>query len=82
MESHTLDLGDENIPKAARDAIKQLISEINALREEIEANNNRIAELETLADRDPIVPVVNRRAFVREINRAKAYKKTGVDALF
>lgn len=73
MEFHTLDLGDENIPKAARDAIKQLISEINALREKIEANNNRIAELETLADRDPIVPVVNRRAFVREINRAKAY---------
>lgn len=73
MESHKLDLGDETIPKEARDAIKQLIFEINALREEIEANNNRIAELETLADRDPIVPVVNRRAFVREINRAKAY---------
>ena len=73
VESDTLDLGDETIPKEAQDAIKQLISEINALRDEIEANNDRIAELETLADRDPLVPVVNRRAFVREISRAKAY---------
>ena len=73
MESHKLDLGDETIPKEARDAIKQLIFEINALREEIEANNDRVAVLETLADSDPIVPAVNRRAFVREISRAKAY---------
>jgi diguanylate cyclase (GGDEF)-like protein len=72
-ESDTLDFRDENIPEEARDAIKQLISEINSLREEIEANNDRIAELETLADRDQLVPVVNRRAFVREISRAKAY---------
>jgi len=71
--SDTLDLGDETIPEEAQDAIKQLISEIKSLREEIEANNDRIAELETLADRDPLVPVVNRRAFVREISRAKAY---------
>ena len=71
--SDTLDLCDETIPEEAQDAIKQLISEIKSLREEIEANNDRIAELETLADRDPLVPVVNRRAFVREISRAKAY---------
>ncbi|NKB21405.1 MAG: diguanylate cyclase [Alphaproteobacteria bacterium] len=71
--SDALDLGDETIPQEAREAIKHLISEINALRKEIEANNDRIAELETLADRDPLVPVVNRRAFVRELSRAKAY---------
>jgi len=71
--SDTLDFGDETIPKEAQDAIKQLIFEINSLREEIEVNNDRIAELETLADRDPLVPVVNRRAFVREISRAKTY---------
>ncbi len=72
-ETAALDLGDETIPEEAREAIRLLISEINALREEIEANNDRIAELETLADRDPLVPVVNRRAFVRELSRAKAY---------
>ena len=72
-DSAAFDLSDETIPEEAREAIKQLISEINALREEIEANNDRIAELETLADRDPLVLAVNRRAFVRELSRAKAY---------
>ena len=43
------------------------------MRLKIEANNQRIAELEDLADRDPLTPVVNRRAFVRELDRAKAY---------
>ncbi|MGB0576900.1 MAG: GGDEF domain-containing protein [Alphaproteobacteria bacterium] len=72
-DSDTLDLADETIPEEAREVIRHLLSEINALREEIEANNDRIAELETLADRDPLVPVGNRRAFIREISRAKAY---------
>jgi diguanylate cyclase (GGDEF)-like protein len=61
------------IPAEARDAIMRLLEEIKLLRSEIEANNQRIAELEDLADRDPLTPVVNRRAFVRELDRAKAY---------
>jgi len=64
---------DEAIPAEARDAILRLLQEIEYLRAEIEANNERIAELEDLADRDPLTPVVNRRAFVRELDRAKAY---------
>lgn len=67
------DLQDVAIPAEARDAIIQLLKEIASLRAEIEANNERIAELEDLADRDPLTPVVNRRAFVRELDRAKAY---------
>jgi len=31
------------------------------------------AELETIADEDPLVPVLNRRSFVRELERALAY---------
>ena len=61
------------MPAEARDAILRLLEEIELLRSEIEANNARIAELEDLADRDPLTPVVNRRAFVRELDRAKAY---------
>lgn len=67
------ELQDPAIPAEARDAILQLLKEIEFLRAEIEANNARIAELEDLADRDPLTPVVNRRAFVRELDRAKAY---------
>ncbi len=66
-------LQDAAIPTEARDAIVRLLKEIEFLRSEIEANNERIAELEDLADRDPLTPVVNRRAFVRELDRAKAY---------
>jgi len=66
-------LQDAAIPAEAREQILQLLKEIASLRAEIEANNERIAELEDLADRDPLTPVVNRRAFVRELDRAKAY---------
>jgi diguanylate cyclase (GGDEF)-like protein len=67
------ELQDAALPAEARDAIMRLLKEIEFLRSEIEANNERIAELEDLADRDPLTPVVNRRAFVRELDRAKAY---------
>jgi diguanylate cyclase (GGDEF)-like protein len=64
---------DTAIPAEAREAMLRLLEEIESLRAEIEANNNRIAELEDLADRDPLTPVVNRRAFVRDLDRVKAY---------
>lgn len=64
---------DDSIPSEARDAIVRLLEEISYLRSEIQTNNQRIAELENLADRDPLAPVVNRRAFVRELERVKAY---------
>lgn len=52
-----------------RGAITALMEEVNVLREELEAANQRLAELEQLVDMDPLVPVPNRRAFVREISR-------------
>lgn len=67
------DSDDASVPSEAHDAIMRLLEEIENLRAEIEANNERIAELEDLADRDPLTPVINRRAFVRELDRAKAY---------
>ena len=33
----------------------------------------RLAEVEQLADRDPLTPVLNRRAFMRELSRACAF---------
>jgi diguanylate cyclase (GGDEF)-like protein len=69
----TTSIFSADIPEEARQAILALIEEIDALRVEIKTNNARIAELEDLADSDPLTPVVNRRAFVREIDRARAY---------
>ena len=66
-----LDTG--GLPRDAEEAILRLLDEIEALRAEIDANKRRIAYLENLADRDPLTPVVNRRAFLRELERAKSY---------
>lgn len=66
-----LDSGD--LPRDAEQAILRLLDEIESLRAEIDANKRRIAYLENLADRDPLTPVVNRRAFMRELERAMSY---------
>lgn len=58
----------ELTPKV-RDAIMTLMSEVDSLRREIQSARERIGELEHFADHDPLVPVRNRRAFVRELTR-------------
>jgi diguanylate cyclase (GGDEF)-like protein len=47
-----------------------LKAEISGLRATLAGMRARIAELETLADTDALVPLPNRRAFVREVDRA------------
>jgi diguanylate cyclase (GGDEF)-like protein len=42
------------------------------LRAEVARLERRLAEVERLADRDPMLPLLNRRAFVRELTRALA----------
>ncbi|MHA1107997.1 MAG: GGDEF domain-containing protein, partial [Alphaproteobacteria bacterium] len=60
---------EDGIPPTVEQAITGLISEIDQLRQEIEQNNIRIQDLEKLADRDPLVPLANRRAFMHELER-------------
>ncbi len=70
-----LGLAPGDLPRDVEQAILRLLDEIEALRTEIDASMRRIAYLENLADRDPLTPVVNRRAFMRELGRAKSYAK-------
>ncbi len=58
----------ELTPKV-RDAIVTLMAEVDRMRGEVEEQRVRIAYLERLADQDSLTPVVNRRAFVRELSR-------------
>ena len=53
-------------------ALTSLMDEVHALKEEVSATKARLSELETLADRDPLLETHNRRAFVRELGRAIA----------
>ena len=52
--------------------ITRLMGEVEALRRELQAVGGRLAEAERLADRDVLTPLLNRRAFVRELQRAIA----------
>lgn len=49
----------------------ELVSENKSLSTEIALLRLRIIELERAADTDPLVPVYNRRAFMREVARAQ-----------
>lgn len=49
-----------------------LMQEVDTLRRSVETANKRLTEAEKLADQDPLLPIYNRRAFVRELTRAQA----------
>ncbi|RMF08557.1 MAG: GGDEF domain-containing protein [Alphaproteobacteria bacterium] len=59
---------EEMTPKV-RQAIMTLMEEVDRMRKELDRAQQRIQELEQLADRDSLVPMANRRAFVRELSR-------------
>jgi diguanylate cyclase (GGDEF)-like protein len=62
----------EFTPKV-REAIVSLLEEVSNLRQELEESKKRITHLEKLADEDALVPISNRRSFVRELSRMLAY---------
>ena len=55
------------------DSLAQLRAEIGRLSGELARAEARIAELEARADVDPLLEVLNRRGFERELNRSLAY---------
>lgn len=62
----------ELTPKV-RQAFLNLMAEVETLRQELQASQRRVGELEKLADQDPLAPVANRRAFVRDMSRMMSY---------
>jgi diguanylate cyclase (GGDEF)-like protein len=56
-----------------RDALMSLMGDVERLRREVEQIRKRLGDSEELADLDSLLPVLNRRAFVRELNRVVAY---------
>jgi diguanylate cyclase (GGDEF)-like protein len=65
---------DEFTPKV-RDAIMGLMSEVDSLRRELAHTKTRLDEAEKTADQDQLLPIFNRRAFVRELTRFIAFTK-------
>ena len=52
-----------------RDAISALAQEVGRLRREVEQTRAKLEEMARTADQDTLLPILNRRAFVREIGR-------------
>lgn len=55
-----------------REALISLLKDLQEVRAELAEAQQRVGELERLADRDPLIDVYNRRAFARELERALA----------
>ena len=56
-----------------RDAIMTLMGEVDNLRRELQRTRERLEEVERTADQDQLLPLLNRRAFVRELMRYIAF---------
>jgi len=66
--------GDRAIPEReltprVRDFVHSLTSELETLRRDLQAARDRLELAEREADRDHLLPVLNRRAFMRELAR-------------
>jgi diguanylate cyclase (GGDEF)-like protein len=65
-----LGIPEAEFTPSVRDAIMGLMQEVDALRRELEHTRARLDTAERNADQDHLLPLLNRRAFVREVTRA------------
>jgi diguanylate cyclase (GGDEF)-like protein len=72
---HAAGLAGESLSPPLRAAVAGLLADIDRLQEELERAKARSAHLERLADEDALMPVANRRAFIRELSRLMALAK-------
>jgi diguanylate cyclase (GGDEF)-like protein len=68
-----LGIPEEEFTPRVRDAIVGLMGEVETLRHQLTQTRARLDEMEKVADRDQLLPVLNRRAFVRELTRHIGY---------
>ena len=61
---------EQDFTPHVREVLSRLIGETDTLRRELRHAQLRLLEAEHSADRDHLLPLLNRRAFVRELTRA------------
>jgi diguanylate cyclase (GGDEF)-like protein len=69
IDASVLGIPESEFTPRVRDAIMTLMSEVDALRRELQQTRSRLEEVEKTADQDHLLPLLNRRAFVRELTR-------------
>ncbi len=74
---------DGELTPNVQSAVQVLMAEVDRLKQELVHSQQMVEELEYIADEDPLVKVLNRRAFDRELTRALAYaQRYGMMASF
>ena len=68
-----LGLGEADLTPQVQAALGRLFTEIDELRQEVSRLKAHLSEAEALADHDVLTPLLNRRAFVRELGRNVAF---------
>lgn len=68
-----LGLTPADLTPAVQQALQTLLAEVDDLRAEVGRLKARLAEAEGLADQDTLTPLLNRRAFMRELNRIRTF---------
>ena len=68
-----LGLGEADMTPAVQAALATLLTEIDDLRGEVARLKARLSEMEEVADRDALTPLLNRRALMRELARIRAF---------
>lgn len=68
-----LGIPEPEMTPAVQSAIRRLLGELDELRGEVGRLKARLSHAEDLADRDTLTPLLNRRAFVRELARARTF---------
>jgi diguanylate cyclase (GGDEF)-like protein len=68
-----LGLPEQELTPKVRAALGYLIEEVVDLRQELATAHGRQVELERLADEDSLLPISNRRAFLRDLARTISY---------
>lgn len=59
----------------SRSLASKLAAEMDALREQLATERARVAELETRVDEDPLTGLLNRRGFMKALERTLAYAR-------
>jgi diguanylate cyclase (GGDEF)-like protein len=73
VPASVLGIPESEFTPRVRDAIMGLMSEVDSLRRELGDTRKRLDEVEKTADQDGLLPLLNRRAFVRELTRYIAF---------
>ncbi|MBM3491329.1 MAG: GGDEF domain-containing protein [Alphaproteobacteria bacterium] len=70
-----LGIPEAELTPKVKAAIATLMREVDQLRRELTAAQQRLVDLERLADQDALAPIPNRRAFVRELSRLISFSQ-------